>query len=309
MRATTSAIEATRRPPLSHVLPMQSSPLPRISKSFFAIVRQRPDQESLGATAVRQVAKEDISAVRAKEPNGRNERSTSRRKSTTPTTTPPNPTLNPHPGSGPGTTSPAREDIQGPLPMDYSLELEAKFPTDMVIEMQGNAAKKARRIVIRRTMGGKATFKALHECLKLHLLATFISIMLLTRSYFLILFENEEGAISTRKLTVVEWNGLSLSFSRYTPNFDANTQGAETLLTHIIKVQFLDLHEQFQNAKALTIMASKLGKVLDIEATDSYMKRPTGPMVTIKVRDIAKLARYMRIPSMAESASTTDTIR
>jgi len=49
--------------------------------------------------------------------------------------------------------------------------------------------------------------------------------------------------------------------------------------------------------------------MLDIEAADSYMKRPVGPMVTIEVKDIAKLAGYIRIPSMAEGASTTDMIR
>jgi len=94
-------------------------------------------------------------------------------------------------------------------------------------------------------MGGRSTFKALHKCLKLHLPATFISATLLTRGYFLILFVNEEGAISTRKVTTIEWSRFSLSFSRYTPNFDANAQGTEVLLTHIIKVQFPDLHEQF----------------------------------------------------------------
>jgi hypothetical protein len=82
------------------------------------------------------------------------------------------------------------------------------------------------------------TFKTLHECLKLHLPVSFISATLLTRRYFLILFENEEGAMATRKLTLVEWSGLSLSFSRYTPNFDASAQGAKALLTHTIKVQF-----------------------------------------------------------------------
>jgi hypothetical protein len=56
-------------------------------------------------------------------------------------------------------------------------------------------------------------------------------------------------------------------------------------------------------------MASKLGEVLDIEAIDSYIKRPTGPMVTIEVRDISKLAGFIRIPSMAEGASTTNTIQ
>jgi len=92
-------------------------------------------------------------------------------------------------------------------------------------------------------MGGRASFKVLQECLKLHLPVTFVSATLLTRGFFLIFFEDEEGAASTRKLAVVEWNGLNLSFSKYNPNFDANAQGAEALLTHTIKVQFSDLHE------------------------------------------------------------------
>jgi hypothetical protein len=192
--------------------------------------------------------------------------------------------------------------------VDFSLELEAEFPEDMVLEMQGNAAKKTRRTVIGWTLGGRATFKTLHECLKLHLPVSFILATLLTREYFLILFKNEEGAIATKKLTSMEWSGLSLSFSRYTLSFDANTQGAKALLTHTIKVQFPDLHKQFRNVRALTIMASKLGEVLDIEAVDSYVKRPAGPMVTIEINDITKLAGYIRIPSMAEGVSTTDTI-
>jgi hypothetical protein len=138
---------------------------------------------------------------------------------------------------------------------------------------------------------------------------SFSSTTLLTRANFLILFENEEGAIATRKLTTVDWSGLSLSFSRFSPDFDANAQGAEALLTHTIKVQFPDLHEQFRNEKALTIMASKLGEVLDIEVVDSYIKRPVGPMVTIEVQDITKLAGFIRISSMAEGAATTNSVK
>ncbi len=152
------------------------------------------------------------------------------------------------------------------------------------------------------------TIKALYDCLKLHLPVSFTSSMLLTRGYFEILFEDEEGAKTTRKLTVVEWSGLSLSFSRYVPNFDVSSQGAEVQLTHTLKIQFPDLHEQFRNTRALTIMASKLGKVLKIETTNSYIKRPSGPMITIEVRDISKLAGYIKIPSMAKGASTNDMV-
>jgi hypothetical protein len=79
------------------------------------------------------------------------------------------------------------------------------------------------------------------------------------------------------------------------------------LLTHSIKVQFPDLHVQLRTKKALTIMASSIGEVLDIESPDSYIKRPTGPMVMVEVKDISKLAGIIRIPSMAEGAGPGDT--
>jgi len=55
-------------------------------------------------------------------------------------------------------------------------------------------------------------------------------------------------------------------------------------------------------------MASKLGEVPEIEAADSYIKRPAGPMITIELRDISKLPGYLRIPSMAEGSEDTATI-
>jgi len=55
-------------------------------------------------------------------------------------------------------------------------------------------------------------------------------------------------------------------------------------------------------------MVSKLGEVLEIKAADSYIKRPTGPMVMIELRDISKLPGYIRIPSMAEGIEDIVTI-
>jgi len=120
------------------------------------------------------------------------------------------------PGTETGAASPKGEATQGPSPspIDYSLEVEVDFPIDLVAMMKENAAKKARRTIIGRTLGGRATLKSLLDCLKLHLPFPFVSITLLTRGYFEILFEEEEGAKATRRLTAVEWNGLSLSFSR-----------------------------------------------------------------------------------------------
>jgi len=150
--------------------------------------------------------------------------------------------LDAFPGNGTGASSPSGEDTQGPSPIDYNLELEAEFPLAMVIEMQKNSALRACKTVIERTLAGKASFKDLHDCLKLHLPAPFLTITLLTRGYFEILFEKEEGARATRKLAAIEWNGWALSFSRYLTLFRPNEHGMEKLLTHSIKVQFLDLH-------------------------------------------------------------------
>ncbi len=219
----------------------------------------------------------------------------------------PTPSLNVLPGSGSGLSSPSGEDTQGPSPVDYTLEIEAVFPLDMVLDMQKCAAQRARKIVIGRTLGGRASHKDLVDCLKLHLPTPFVTITFLTRGYFEILFENEEGAKPTRKLAAVEWNGWALSFSKYSENFRPNELGAEKLLTHSIKVQFPDLHAQFRSIQALTIMASSIGKVLDIESPDSYIKRPVGPMVTVEVRDISKLAGIIRIPSMSEGVDAGET--
>jgi hypothetical protein len=142
----------------------------------------------------------------------------------------------------------------------------------------------------------------------LHLPASYPSVTLLTRAFFEVLFTNEKKVKSAKKITMVEWSGLNLSFSRYIINFDTSIQGAETSLFHTIKVQFPDLHEQFRNTKALTIMASKIGKVQEIELEDSYIKRPTDPMIMVETHDIGKFAGYIRIPSMVEGAIMKDTI-
>jgi hypothetical protein len=177
----------------------------------------------------------------------------------------------------------------------------------MVLDLKKCAAQRVRKTVIGRTLEGRASHKDLVDCLKLHLLAPFATITLLTRGYFEILFEDEEGAKATRKLAAVEWNGWALSFSKYSEKFRSNELGAEKLLTHSIKVQFPDLHVQFRTIKALTIMASCIEEVLDIESPDSYIKRSAGPMVTVEVRDISKLAGIIKIPSLVEEADEGET--
>lgn len=186
--------------------------------------------ENLGAAAERLVAREVFSAAKERDPSTRTD---PRRRSVTSSHTPPNPALIMHLSKGPKTIAPTGADPQGPSPIDYSLEIDAEFLQDMVTEMQGNTAKKACRTGIGHTLGGRATFKALHECLKLHLPTSYTSTTLLTQGYFLILFENEEGAVVTRKLEIVDWSGLT-----------SPSQGSHQILMLVCKVRKRSSHTQ-----------------------------------------------------------------
>jgi hypothetical protein len=77
-------------------------------------------------------------------------------------------------------------------------------------------------MMIGRILGGRPTIKDLQDCLKLHMFASYTSVTLLTRGFFDVLFMDEEGAKSAKKITTVEWSGLNLSFFQYITNFDAN---------------------------------------------------------------------------------------
>jgi len=141
------------------------------------------------------VAQEDLLATKTETPNSKN---VQRRKPATIMQVPPTPTLITPPSNGTGSTPPTGEVTQGPSPLDYGLELKAVFSLEMVLEMQENVIRKAHRTVVRRTLGERTTIKVLHNCLKLHLPTSFISTTLLTRGYFEILFQDEEGTKATR---------------------------------------------------------------------------------------------------------------
>jgi hypothetical protein len=221
-----SKLESSSIPRTHQVPPIGISPLPRKSDFSSAPAGLGRSSEGSETTAARQTERIDLSAARAKAPKAR---SSQRRNLNNSGITPSPHSLIEQPGIGTGAASPEGETAQGPSPspIDFGLEVEADFPIDLVLTMKESAARKARRTVIGRTLGGRATLKSLIDCLKLHLPIPFVSITLFTRGYFEILFEEEEGAKATRRLTAVEWSGLNLSFSCYTPNFDASSQGAE----------------------------------------------------------------------------------
>ncbi len=172
MQADKSTTERSERNHLTQV-PLNSSPFLLGSISFSDAAKRKaghsvPSAEALNAPE----APEALEASGAKN---------TQRKQAAPLVREPPPTsLDVFPGNGIGASSPSGEDTQGPSPVDYNLEIEAAFPTAMVIELQKHAALRARKTVISRTLVGRASFKDLHDCLRLHLPAPFSTFTLLT---------------------------------------------------------------------------------------------------------------------------------
>jgi hypothetical protein len=151
---------------------LQSSPPFRPNSSTFSdVIRRRSDPEEARAEAP--------------EPSG--PKSTQVHQTGLSTkVTPPTPLETPA-NNGAGAPPPQGDDTQDPSPVDYNLEIEVEFSAKMIIEMQKSATLRARKTVIGRTLSGRASFKELQDCLKLHLPANFVTITLLTRGYFKIL--------------------------------------------------------------------------------------------------------------------------
>jgi hypothetical protein len=140
-------IAASGNTPHSQVLPLNSASLSCIPELFPGVTGKEPSLEARDADAERR-------SVRGEFKTSSKLKSLHRKKTNS---------LNGHskkhcsvhtPEQRTRTDIPTRDDLQGPSPVDQNLMLEAKFPEEMVLEMQSAAAKKARRTVIKRTLGG-----------------------------------------------------------------------------------------------------------------------------------------------------------
>ncbi len=145
-----SSIEGAEGLRTHQVPPKGVSPLPRkLDTSSVSTHSGRSSKTSEIAVAARQSEREDLSTARAKAPR---KKGTQRKDSISSVKTPSLHTLIAQPGNGSGVAPPDGEASQGPLPVDYNLEIEADFPKELVLTMQENAAKKARRTVIDKTL-------------------------------------------------------------------------------------------------------------------------------------------------------------
>jgi hypothetical protein len=95
----------------------------------------------LDVVSTSQVARENHSTAKARTPSLKHQQKRKMAAAFTPTPST-LPLITP-PGNGTGTACPPGEKHQGPSPVDYDLELDAEFPSEMITEMQEGAARKA----------------------------------------------------------------------------------------------------------------------------------------------------------------------
>ncbi|CAK9854806.1 unnamed protein product [Sphagnum jensenii] len=131
-------------------VPQKSPPLLSGSELSSDATRKSVGSAVPSAEATKLTTREDLSYARAPASGAR---TTQKRQAAPAVRERPPPSLNAHPGSGPGAPSLLGEGTQGPSPIDYNLEIEADFPPDMVLDMQRSAAQKAHKTVQARCQG------------------------------------------------------------------------------------------------------------------------------------------------------------
>lgn len=94
----------------------------------------------------------------------------------------------------------------------------------------------------------------------------------------------------------MEW--LFFFFLQMDHAFHRFIVGAKQLLTHMIKIQFLDINFQFWNIVDITALASKIGIMLEVESLESYIKYLASPMIMFEVSNVTKLPWNILLQSM-----------
>lgn len=135
------------------------------------------------------------------------------------------------------------------------------------------ATKKVQPMVISRMIARRLTHKDVNKCMQLHLHTSFQKIKLLTRGFFEVTFNEKHKDFEPRKLAMVEYKDYTFQISKWKSQFNPSAPRAKLTLSYTFKAQFFDMTDIFFNKWDFTTMASSIGKVLEIEAMDTYVKR------------------------------------
>ena len=161
--------------------------------------------------------------------------------------------------------------------------------------------------VIIHVPGKLPIYKALLDFLRAQLPERFLALRALARGFFEMEFADEKGATVALKAPSMRWNGQVVQLSRWHPRFSASAPETSSYLSRIVKVQFPGLDAAFLPTSTLERIASTIGEVVMVEAADSYLKRPAGPIVTIQVSQILRLPSIVLLPCLAADAEPEET--
>ncbi len=111
-------------------------------------------------------------------------------------------------------------------------------------------------------------------------------------------FLEEEGITRAKTMATVEWEGLSMNFFKWHPQFQVGAKKAKPSMAYAVKVQFPNLSSHFCNNQNLQSIISFIGEVLHMETQESYIKHLIDFLVMVEVHDIERFAESILIPSL-----------
>jgi hypothetical protein len=103
-------------------------------------------------------------------------------------------------------------DLQGSSPIDPMWELVHKYTQLRIHASMEAQVNWGRKLIFNMCIGCKLFCKAIHDYMQIHLHVFYKLVTLFTKGFFEISFTEKVGAIATKKLSIVEWNGMTFSF-------------------------------------------------------------------------------------------------
>jgi len=173
--------------------------------------------------------------------------------------------------------------------IDKEWALDFQFSEEQVQSILLAQEELHSRLAIGRAVGQSPGYTAVAKILKDRFPESLISVQNLSRGFFRAEFTDREAAVEAISSRTVVGEGKTLQLFQWRKDFSPENPSSSISSGYIIRVQFPGLDPVLSSEHWLRSLAGKIGEVLIVENKDAALKRPGGPLITVKVSDIAKL--------------------
>lgn len=131
-------------------------------------------------------------------------------------------------------------------------------------------------------------YKILHEWAKSVFHDSFTTIALIGNGFFEVSFATKDGVLHTLTNTFF-YEGKVVSFSTWSADFSSQKEETIDLVRFPVWAHFLGLPIYVRNEQCLRALGKRIGEILSMDLSDSWVGKTAGPRIRLLVSDINAL--------------------